>query len=328
VHGRWNYIRQSRVFLYSLHKNMVLTLTLYWFSYFTAGSGTSPYETWIYSGFNLILGLPIIFYGILDRDLTDDFVTKYPQVYVTGKQNRYLRNSAIGMWILNAIAFATVLCLSFYYCVRPTFKEYSLYSMGTVCYTGLCNALQFKVAFMSHQWALPQVVSMVISVGGMLAAYVVFSNASGDYYGVSTYLFNTPMFWFFGFFSVPLFAGLIDVVEHNLNFFFRPSEEMLFREVDLQRYVLLLSHETLACPPKHSRAQFPSLTNPESIPHPLPLFPFSLNPSKPLSNPSKSNLNNRRAYTNDPLASAKSVGLSNADADDGIEMGGLSRRRF
>ncbi len=31
VHGRWNYIRQSRVFLYSMHKNMVLTLTLFWF---------------------------------------------------------------------------------------------------------------------------------------------------------------------------------------------------------------------------------------------------------------------------------------------------------
>lgn len=31
VHGRWNYIRQSRVFLYSMHKNMVITLTLFWF---------------------------------------------------------------------------------------------------------------------------------------------------------------------------------------------------------------------------------------------------------------------------------------------------------
>jgi phospholipid-transporting ATPase len=31
VHGRWNYSRQSRVFLYSMHKNMVITLTLFWF---------------------------------------------------------------------------------------------------------------------------------------------------------------------------------------------------------------------------------------------------------------------------------------------------------
>ncbi len=33
AHGRWNYIRQSRVFLYSMHKNMVITLTLFWFRY-------------------------------------------------------------------------------------------------------------------------------------------------------------------------------------------------------------------------------------------------------------------------------------------------------
>ena len=80
VHGRWNYTRQSRVFLYSMHKNMVLTLTLFWFSYYTAMSGTSLYESWVYTGYNFILGLPIIFYGFMDRDLTDTFQQSYPQV--------------------------------------------------------------------------------------------------------------------------------------------------------------------------------------------------------------------------------------------------------
>jgi hypothetical protein len=49
-------------------------------SYFTAVSGTSMYESWVYSGFNIILGLPIIFYGILDRDISADFAMKNPQV--------------------------------------------------------------------------------------------------------------------------------------------------------------------------------------------------------------------------------------------------------
>ena len=31
VHGRWNYIRQAKVFLYSMHKNMVMTFTLFWY---------------------------------------------------------------------------------------------------------------------------------------------------------------------------------------------------------------------------------------------------------------------------------------------------------
>ena len=122
VHGRYNYVRQSKVFLYSMHKNMVLTMTLFWFrcaplslflsllsisvclslllcpcsssliltaaavssvcvfSFFTAVSGASPYESWVYSGFNFILGLPIIFFGVLDRDLSPEFALRHPQV--------------------------------------------------------------------------------------------------------------------------------------------------------------------------------------------------------------------------------------------------------
>ena len=74
VHGRWNYIRQANVFLYSLHKNALITLLLFWFTFYTALSGTSPFQSYIYSAYNIVLGLPIIFYGIMDRDLSADFV--------------------------------------------------------------------------------------------------------------------------------------------------------------------------------------------------------------------------------------------------------------
>ena len=49
-------------------------------SYFTAVSGTSMYESWVYSVYNFALGLPIIFYGIFDRDIPQAFSLKYPQV--------------------------------------------------------------------------------------------------------------------------------------------------------------------------------------------------------------------------------------------------------
>ena len=49
-------------------------------SYFAAVSGVSTYESWVYTGFNFILGLPIIFYGIQDRDLSARFVQDNPQV--------------------------------------------------------------------------------------------------------------------------------------------------------------------------------------------------------------------------------------------------------
>lgn len=43
-------------------------------------SGTSLYESWVYTSFNFVLGLPIIFFGMLDRDISADFALKHPQV--------------------------------------------------------------------------------------------------------------------------------------------------------------------------------------------------------------------------------------------------------
>jgi phospholipid-transporting ATPase len=90
VHGRWNYIRQSRVFLYSMHKNMVITLTLFWYSFYTGVSGTSLYESWIYSAFNIILFLPVIFFGMQDQDISEKFALENPQVHWSFSWFRYV----------------------------------------------------------------------------------------------------------------------------------------------------------------------------------------------------------------------------------------------
>jgi hypothetical protein len=49
-------------------------------SYFTALSGTSMYESWIYSVYNIILGLPIIVYGIMNHDVPEWFALEHPAV--------------------------------------------------------------------------------------------------------------------------------------------------------------------------------------------------------------------------------------------------------
>jgi hypothetical protein len=38
------------------------------------------YDSWVYSGFNFALGLPIIFYGFMDRDIPADYALNNPKV--------------------------------------------------------------------------------------------------------------------------------------------------------------------------------------------------------------------------------------------------------
>mmetsp|Transcript_11491 Transcript_11491/g.18844 ORF Transcript_11491/g.18844 Transcript_11491/m.18844 type:complete len:1109 (-) Transcript_11491:1128-4454(-) len=232
VHGRWNYVRQARVFLYSMHKNMVLTLTLFWFSYFTAVSGTSLYQSWIYSSFNIALFLPIFCYGFMDRDLSEEFQLKYPQTYATGRTNVSLSTSAIMVWILNACLYAIVICLISYYALEQSFHDYGLYSMGTVVFVGMVMALQAKVAFFHHQWAWPHVLAMAISVGGMFIYDIVVAVTYADYWYVAQTMFDTPLFWLFGFFFIPLVVILIDVIGYYGQLVFMPTNEQLYRELE------------------------------------------------------------------------------------------------
>lgn len=237
VHGRWNYSRQSRVFLYSMHKNMVLTLTLYWFCYYSAMSGTSLYESWVYTGYNFILGLPIIVYGILDKDLSDVFQLRYPQTYFTGRDNSYLNLKSICTWIGNAVMYAVLLCLLEYVVMWDTFKSYSLYVTGTMVYTALCMSLQFKVSFLYHQWSIIHVIIMAISVGGMIFFFWVLNalpiDYVEDYGGEADESYNKGIYWLWCFISVPVMCVMIDLIGYAYQMLFEPTKEMLYREFEL-----------------------------------------------------------------------------------------------
>lgn len=215
-----------------MHKNMVLTLTLFWFSYFTYVSGTSIYESWIYTSYNFLLGLPIIFYGIMDRDLSDKFVVTNPQVYSTGKENTYLTTFHLATWILNAIVYAIVICLLYYYMMYDTFITEGVYVFGTTVFTGLVFALTLKCMFLHHQWDGLRAFLVVLSLAGAFIWYVIISESTYDYLYTSSYMYRQGYFWLFGVFFVPLVIILIDVLQYYIQYFFFPTKEMLFREVE------------------------------------------------------------------------------------------------
>lgn len=118
--------------------------------------------------------------------------------------------------------------------VAPTFEYYGLYVTGTTVFVGLCMALQAKVAFFHHQWAYPHLIAMFISVAGMFVYFLIIASVEDDYWNVAAMTYQQPIFWFFGFFSVPLFAIFIDWIEYFIQLFFRPTREMLYRELELQ----------------------------------------------------------------------------------------------
>lgn len=197
-------------------------------------SGASPYESWVYNGFNFILGLPIIFFGILDRDLSPEFCLRHPQVYSTGRTNVLLNVASIMQWIVNAMAYATVVCLMSYLVLFPTFYHMGLYMAGTVVMIGLVLALQAKVAFFHHQWSSPHFYSMAFSFCGMFLYYMLIAVAVDDYWGEATMAYAQPVLWLWSLLTVPLAAIFIDWAAYFTRYALFPTQEMLYRECELQ----------------------------------------------------------------------------------------------
>ena len=144
----------------------------------------------------------------------------------------------IGTWILNAVAYAVIICSLAFVAFGPVLAYWDLYGGGTAVYTALCMSLQWKVGFLHHQWNYLNVIMMAISVGGMLLYFYVLNELSAqyvsDYYYEANFVYSEGVYWFFCFFSIPLFTSLLDVVIHSFKLFFKPDTEMLYREVELE----------------------------------------------------------------------------------------------
>ena len=153
-------------------------------------------------------------------------------MYSTGRENVALNVKAISIWILNAILYAVVLCLIFYYAMGPTFYDYGVYPAGTVVFVGMVNALQAKVAFFHHQWAWPQILVMAISWVGLIVYLLVASYSLPDYYYVAEWVYGQGVFWMMSYFLVPILVVYIDVLGYYGRLLFVPTAEMLFREVE------------------------------------------------------------------------------------------------
>jgi phospholipid-transporting ATPase len=102
IHGRWNYRRISKIILYSFYKNIVLYLSQFWFTLNNGFSGQSYYERWTLGQFNVLFTFfPVIFFGIIDQDVSENLVYQYPQLYEMGFKKYHVSSTILLLLIFS-----------------------------------------------------------------------------------------------------------------------------------------------------------------------------------------------------------------------------------
>ena len=224
VHGRWSYRRMSKVVLYSFYKNVVITFTLFFFNALTGFSGTSFYESLVYSSYNFVLGLPIIVIGFVDRDISDATALAHPVVYTQGRLHLDLNPSRLLAWLTRAIAHATLIFwLAYGVYSGDGDGDGSLWGSqkgltdgmamaGITTFSALTFAMQVKVGVETFSWTWLNILLIAASQVGFIIFILAYQNSynvSAEFYGVAVQALARPNYWL----TIILVTGAMFVVE-------------------------------------------------------------------------------------------------------------------
>merc|ERR1711998_444180 len=90
VHGRTNYVRNSLLVSFSLYKSYVLTGIMFLYIFYTNFSAQNIFNSFMQSTYNVIIALPVLCFGIFNRDVSEATLEKHRFLYATGRLQQNL----------------------------------------------------------------------------------------------------------------------------------------------------------------------------------------------------------------------------------------------
>ncbi|KAG0792196.1 hypothetical protein G6F22_005934 [Rhizopus arrhizus] len=133
IHGAWAYQRMSKMIFYYFYKNVTLYLTQFWYAFYNGFSGSTLYESWTMSCFNVFFTfLPPIVIGVFDQTVSSRMLDRYPPMYILGHKNVFFNQKKFWGWIANA-----------------TFHSLVLFFLGVAAFK---SEGEFRNGLLSGQW--------------------------------------------------------------------------------------------------------------------------------------------------------------------------------
>ncbi|KAI7850667.1 hypothetical protein BDC45DRAFT_546515 [Circinella umbellata] len=249
VHGSWAYQRLSKMIFYYFYKNIALYLTQFWYAFYNGFSGTTFYESWTMSCFNVIFTfLPPLVIGIFDQFVSARLLDKYPQMYMLGQSNEFFNQKRFWGWFANAVYHSLIL----FFLGVAAFSEDGVFAnglvggqwwAGTAVFTAVLGCILWKAALITDTWTKYAVISIV---GSMVAWYIflpvvsyigpaISSGVFPEYKGIVPMLWGNANFWLF-IILVPFICNLRDFLWKYIKRMYRPLPYHFVQEI--QKYNL------------------------------------------------------------------------------------------
>jgi len=204
VHGNRSYKRMTKLILYSFSKNIALSISQFWFGFFSGFSGQMIYFDFLFTLYNaLFTSLPVLTLGTFDQDTKEEELLNNPNLYRICQSNKpfstlnFIWWVFIGMW-QSAVTFF----ITFFVLQTATVdggKTLGLWSMGTAAYLYLVIIVNLQIAFITRYWTKSNILTVSLSVVAsflFVMLYSVLYIVEPSAYHIIFELFSVVDFWF------------------------------------------------------------------------------------------------------------------------------------
>ncbi|KAF0715850.1 Aste57867_3139 [Aphanomyces stellatus] len=208
VHGRWNYMRISKVVLYMFYKNITLVLAQYWYGFLSGASGSKVYWEVGVQVYNIFFtGLPIVVLGVLDQDLPDYMSVKYPTLYQTGPSRSLFNFYSFFRWLGAAVYESLIIFFVMVYGYNSSLNSVgseSRVEYGMVAFTLAVIIVNLKICLIMCNWTwVPRVTwwlsvlswFLVVWLGTSVLTFVARIKIGYDEFGAFVPTFESGSYW-------------------------------------------------------------------------------------------------------------------------------------
>ena len=199
-HGRYNYIRMSNVICFMFYKNVLMSTCQFWFNFFDGFSGQKFFTEAAIQLFNVLFTmLPLVLYGIYDRDISSETLHHFPQIYKFGISGDYFNRKVFSSWILQGVSESVLLTvLSVYDIMGSRTRIDTHWAAGALCFTAVVIVCNLKMFLIQNQWMWVHHGVLLLSIlMWFLVAYIVnsFTILDFDFFFIWNELLKDGVFW-------------------------------------------------------------------------------------------------------------------------------------
>jgi magnesium-transporting ATPase (P-type)/class 3 adenylate cyclase len=235
VHGRYNYTRVTSLIFYCFYKNACFVLTLFYFGFYTGFSGTTLYDSWLGTMWNVLFTvLPVLLLGVLEQDVSAEAALANPLVYFSGLPGNGGVMGGFGLrraflWLATAflhsllVFFLVVAAMGDADATGGGEEGVALSILGSTVNFVTVATVTLKIALTTRYFAAPVLAGLLFSLLAWFAFVLAYSRMlaiSWDYFGVAPHLLSTAPFWLLALLA-PVAANIVDFAgEHLLRWYF------------------------------------------------------------------------------------------------------------